>query len=320
MKNKAKLHAIGFALAAMLMAARAQAQTLSRVYVSSKVASENTSTCGAFSSPCRYLNTAYNRVSAGGEIVLLYSGDYYNGQLGISKAVSIIAAEGVDASLVTTGNTAISVSAGSTDNVVIRGLTIRTTATSTNTFGITVSSGKAVQIENCKIRNFSTNSNSAGIKVDVSSDVQVSIKDTTLRNNYHGVLVVSSSSSVINKTTLERVRLIDNTTGVLAKDNASVTARDTIASGGTEGFKTVTSTSSRTAEISLEDCLAFDNSYGIKAEGVSGATSRVYASNCTIINNTTGVNADANSAVYSRTNNTLEGNGTAGTVTAYSAN
>jgi hypothetical protein len=121
MKNKAKLHVVGFALAAMLAATTAQAQTYSRVYVAPKTGNDSNN-CDTPTSPCLTLSSAYGKVDAGGEIVFVESGDFASGY-SVQKSVSIIAPAGVEVGTVVSSGNGITVNS-STAQVVLRGLTL----------------------------------------------------------------------------------------------------------------------------------------------------------------------------------------------------
>src|SRR5215211_3086451 len=74
--------------------------------------------------PCRNFDAAITAVRAGGEVVALDSGGY--GTVTISKAVTLTGPTGVYAAITaqTAGVSAITVTAASTDTVVLRGLTL----------------------------------------------------------------------------------------------------------------------------------------------------------------------------------------------------
>jgi formylmethanofuran dehydrogenase subunit D len=319
MKNKAKLHVIGLALAAMLAAVTAQAQTTyPRVYVAQGTGSDSNN-CDTPTAPCQTLSGAsgaYSKVQAGGEIIFVESGNYYTAALSITKAVSIIAPDGVDVIIQTSASLAsgtglLSVAVGTTDNVVIRGLELKYTGSSLfAVHGIKVTGGGAVQIEKCRLSGFTRTTDSAGILMQASSNVQLSVKDTGVRNSSIGVSVSSTSGSVVVKASLDRVRLDDNTVGVLAGDNASVTVRDSVAAHNTSGFKAAAATSGRVAEVNAENCLSFGNTNGLHTDGASGTTSIVRASNSTVVNNTSGLNNSTvtGNSISSRGNNTVVGN------------
>ena len=127
--------------------------------------------------PCRNFNAAVGVVNAGGEVVALDSGGY--GPVTISKAVTLTSPLGVYAAItaLTAGSSAITVSAASTDTVVLRGLTL-TGLGGQN--GINVTSVGNLHVEGCVISGFTGN----GIFVNLAADgSHIFIKDTITRNN-----------------------------------------------------------------------------------------------------------------------------------------
>ena len=84
----------------------------------------NTANNCSITQPCRNFNAAIGVVNAGGEVVALDSGGY--GATTISKAVTLTGPTGVYVAItaLTAGSSAITVSAASTDTVVLRGLTL----------------------------------------------------------------------------------------------------------------------------------------------------------------------------------------------------
>ncbi|MGI8996420.1 MAG: hypothetical protein ACR2GW_07075 [Pyrinomonadaceae bacterium] len=142
------------AVLTLLLCGLAGAQTLERSYVSTNVAGGTVTYVGNDANPCtreepcRSLQRALTQTLRGGEIVVMNSGEY--GGFFIDKSVSIIAAENHGGIYVSAGN-AIRVAALSTDEVIIRGLVIKSAGRSGN--GIQVESGN-VYVEDCLIANF----------------------------------------------------------------------------------------------------------------------------------------------------------------------
>src|SRR5215470_2236422 len=98
----------------------------------------------SLSAPCRSFAGAIAQTSPGGEVAVLDTAGY--GQVTIGKAVSIVNEEGVEAGITVTSGDGITITAGATDVVNLRGLTI-VGAGGFN--GITFVSGGAMNIQNC---------------------------------------------------------------------------------------------------------------------------------------------------------------------------
>src|SRR5712691_5278787 len=125
-------------LALSLSAAPAQATTF-RTFVSAHGSDANPCTLAA---PCRTFAAAFAQTTAGGIIDVLDPAGY--GALTIDKSVTIIGRDWASI-LVTSGN-AITIAAGASDVVNLRGLIIDGAGTASN--GIAFVSGAALTVEN----------------------------------------------------------------------------------------------------------------------------------------------------------------------------
>src|SRR5262249_34706657 len=72
--------------------------------------------------PCRTFGQALIAVSAGGEVVVVDSGGY--GPVTVTKAVTIVSPPGIYAGISVMSGSGITVNAGATDLVTLRGLSI----------------------------------------------------------------------------------------------------------------------------------------------------------------------------------------------------
>src|SRR6516225_5596824 len=137
---------IATALACSLGTAPANARA--RVFVASYGNDANPCT---FGSPCKTFQAAVNAVDAGGEVTAIDSAGF--GPINITKAVTITSPDGVEAGIVATaGGNAISISAGASDAVVLRGLTVDGAGVAFN--GIVFISGGSLTVINCTLQNF----------------------------------------------------------------------------------------------------------------------------------------------------------------------
>jgi hypothetical protein len=121
-----------------------------------------------------------------------------------------VVAEGVHAEVVAAaaagGNTAISINAGATDLVVLRGLAIKGTG---GTVGIRFISGKTLRVENCTISRFVSSADGfpgRGIQVDAPNAV-LTINDTVLRDNSIGIYF---SGGIAARATIDHCRIEGN--------------------------------------------------------------------------------------------------------------
>ena len=141
--------AVALAIAALLSTSAHAG--VSRAWVSGS--GVDNGTCGQFSSPCRTIAGAIANLNPGGEIDVLNPAGY--GTFTIPFAMSIInGTGGFTAGVIQTlsGQPAITISAGATDVIVLRGLTIE--GTKAGGTGIQVNSAGSVTLENSTVSDF----------------------------------------------------------------------------------------------------------------------------------------------------------------------
>ena len=258
---------------------------------------------GTREQPKRTFASALTVTDAGGEVVVLDPAGFGSSTLLIDKSVSIIVPAGIFGGIRVTSGPAITVAAGPTDTVVLRGLTLNSGG---GTHGIEFQSGAALHVENCIIHGFT---GGAGIVVSSSAgeSARLYVKDTICRRNNLGIRCNAGRGS------LDHVRLEQNATGLLvAGSGTQVSIANSVASGNT--FYGLFGNGS--AELNIEDCLVANNpSRGINSDG--GATVRV--SNSTVTNNGFGLYNGA--TLLSRLNNTVQGNtaNKSGTIGSFAA-
>src|ERR1700730_11906750 len=160
-------------IAAALLAcglSTAQANAATRTFVSGK--GTDTGACPV-TAPCRTFAFALTQTAAGGEIDVLDPAGY--GTLTITKAISIVNdGVGVAAIGAESGN-GVTINAGASDSVHLRGLTID----GTGLYGILFTTGGTLEIENCVVRNFAN----AGINIVPSTSSSFSVSNTIVSNN-----------------------------------------------------------------------------------------------------------------------------------------
>ncbi len=193
------LQAIAAALLACgLFAAPAQAGP-NRTWVSGT--GTDSGTCPR-TAPCKTFAFALTQTAAGGEIDVLDPAGY--GTVTITKAISIVN-DGVGAATigVSSGN-AITINAGATDSVHLRGLTLTGLGSGSN--GILFNSGGNLEIENCVIRNFTI----AGINISPSTSSSLSVSNTIASNNGESGISVSTAGSAVVTGVLSKVTANNN--------------------------------------------------------------------------------------------------------------
>jgi hypothetical protein len=145
--------------------------------------------------PCQTFAGAISKTAAPGEINCLDPGDF--GAVTITKAMTILCDPVSNGGVISVGAASITVTAGTTDKVVLEGLNLAGVEAGTN--GVQVNSGAAVYILRCTIRDFNGN----GVNVtSTTAGTRVFIEDSFIENNAGGVNVqgsgVGNSASIAN--------------------------------------------------------------------------------------------------------------------------
>ena len=158
-----------------------QLNARARVFVASYGSDSNPCT---FGSPCKTFQHAHDVVDAGGEVTAIDSAGF--GPINITKAVTITSPDGVEAGIVPPANgNAITINAGPTDEVQLRGLTIDGSGTAAN--GIVLNSGAGITVTNCVVQNFAPAIGN-GILLQPTSGLSFIIANTLLsRNGAYGL-------------------------------------------------------------------------------------------------------------------------------------
>src|ERR1039457_2258271 len=141
------LFTVAALLAAFFLTPSAQAALANRVFVAAK-SGNDANACNNVSTPCQTFAGVITQVNAGGEIIVLESGGY--GPVTITKAVTINAPTGIIAFIHPPTGDAITINAGSTDTVILRGLTLNG---GTNN-GITANTVGQLFVEHCTITGY----------------------------------------------------------------------------------------------------------------------------------------------------------------------
>lgn len=271
----------------------------------------------SITAPCRGFARAITQTSSGGEIIVLDSAGY--GPVTITHAVSIIAPPGVYAGIsVFPSFDGITVTAGPTDKVVLRGLTINGQG---GNRGILVTSGKETHIEDCTITN-------ADPGIEVTGGEAVHIVRAIVRDSAGFGIIVSPAGAVAITATLTDSILTGNRFSAFAAYASiagvtinAVATRVTAVSNGNGGgvaFDARTSDLSESVNMVVTDSVGSDTA----GNGVVASGNNVTA----IVSGSSFVgNSDAdlsqNGAAVLRTagNNALTGRGVpdiSGTLTA----
>lgn len=280
-----------------------------RVFVSP--IGKDSASCGAFTSPCKTLAGAHTQVAPGGTVVVLYSGEF--GPVTITKSLTIEAPTGLTAMVQTSGD-AITINAGSSDVVTLRGLVL--TSPTPGGHGVLINSAGAVHIETCVMSGFID-----GVLAFAWPSGRLLLNGTTARKNDQGIRATSSSGLL--DISIDRRIFESNNNGVLVQDGTRTAVRGTVASGNIHGLVGQASTGS--LDLTVADCLVTNNNgFGVSSDGGSAGSAIVRVSGSTITGNQLGLvqyfPSPGSSVLLSRNDNTVEANdsdtfGTIGTYT-----
>ena len=244
--------------------------------------------------PCRSFSVALAKTDPGGEIVALDSGGF--GTVAINKAVALIAPPGIYAGItVPTGDDGITVAAGTTDDVVVRGLAINGTPPTCCSAGIRFLSGRALHVETVVISGIP-----GGGAILFLGDGELYVRDSEFRENPTGVGVAGTTLASI-----EHSRFDNNTVALSANENARVTVRDSVFSGNTlAGIR-----ASEDSEVSIDGCTISGNNIGIEAKNTSvSMVSIARVTNSLIANNVAPILRSGMSLLITGGGNSIVGN------------
>jgi hypothetical protein len=303
-----------FAILAALWVDPAQAQ-LARTFVSSM--GNDANDCGRLT-PCRTFQRAHDNTLANGEITVLDPGGY--GAVTITKGISIIN-DGVGEAgvLVSSGLNGITINAGNSEAVSLRGLTVKGIGFGGGN-GIVFNRGKILTVENCAIRGLTGGAPIGyGIKFlpdavvgpGVSSGLAVS-NTFVASNDNDGILVQPTGSNGRVRAVFTRVETHGNgANGISIDGRNSLTeiltaVSDSVAATNVgTGFFIVSSANGSNTNLMVSHSVASNNGVGIFASGTN-ATLRVTESMMT--GNSFGWLADGGAVVLSYADNAIDGN------------
>ncbi|HYV04516.1 MAG TPA: right-handed parallel beta-helix repeat-containing protein [Blastocatellia bacterium] len=269
--------------------------------------------------PCRTFTHVIAQSDAGGEIVVLDSAEY--GPISIDRNIAIEASKGVYARIdMTSGGIGVDISPNAT-RVSLRGLKINSKGGTVNT-GISFKSAGTLYVEDCILEGSQGLTLKAfGIAVSngdplTSNAGSVYVKNTAIRNwnvgiNADGFYAPNDKFGLGAEITLEQVRLECNDVGLQVRQRHKATIHDSVISGNGTGLS-VFAGDFHSAKIVIERCVvAFSAGNGVETFGSDpNYPGVVVLSNSMVVNNSTGTHRGPGGSLFSRGNNTIEGNGT----------
>jgi hypothetical protein len=258
----------------------AQAQNI-RSFIS---ASGSDSNSCARTAPCRTLAAAFAQTNAGGEINMLDPAGY--GTLTIDKAISIVN-DGVGSAgvLVPSGAIGITINAGPSDVINLRGLIIE--GAGVGMTGIQFNSGKALNVQNSVLHNLTA----TGIQFLPNSPSALFMSSTLVADIGNTAIQIEPKTSGTVTAVLRQMEVHNNVYGIYVVGGDDGPAGTMNAVVSTSSF----SGSSATAVVSQTQ---------------AGAATSVMVRNCSIANNLFGVAAVTTGAILRLAQSAIAGNGT----------
>jgi hypothetical protein len=261
--------------------------------------------------PCKTFAGAISKTIAGGIINVIDNGAY--GVLTITKAITV-QSEDTFAGVLSSGTTGFIITAGASDSVILRGLSIDGQGTGID--GIRFNSGLSLTVENCEINRVTQK----GIKFIPSGASQLYVKNTVIRNNNFasgaGILIqpgAAGSAQVV----LDHVQIERNAVGIEADDRSKVSIRDSeVSRNSGDGIRAVSTVGGANNSVInvVSTLVTFNTGSGVEADGV-GAVLRI--ADTSIFNNGgTGISPVNGGVVNSFGNNNNAGNTPDGAPTA----
>jgi hypothetical protein len=314
--RKTSLHLALFAtmFVPMMQAAPAQAAGATRSFVA--ILGNDSNAC-TNTAPCRTLAAAYAVTQAGGEIDIADPAGY--GALTITHAISI-QGHGYAGVSVTSG-TAITISAGPTDAINLRGLLFD--GVGTGNVGLQFNTGGSLNIQDSEIRNFNQ-----GIIFNPSGSSTLTMSNTIVADigaatGGTGLEIGPTGSGTVT-CALDHVSLVNNgnssngfgayITGYDTTGTLTVTfSNGVISNNPSVGMAVLALAGHATTKVLVADTVV-SNNIGT-ALYIFGGPSTLYVARSKIMGNGTGWGVIGGSLISSG-DNFLAGNGTDGTATS----
>ncbi len=235
---------------------------------------------GTRNAPKRNFQAAHNAIAAGGEIVALDTAGY--GTLNITKAITVTSPPGVTGliSVSAPGALAVNIAAGSSDAVVLRGLTIENIGGSSGAGNAVLVNNAAVgtlELSDCTIQGFT----SYGVYFRPTNAAALIVKDCTVRGGGGASvgLYISPTPNNLTKASIDSSRFETGQRGIQISGSVNATVRGCEAGANSFGFDVESA-----AQAHFQDCTAPNNFYGFYVLGIN---TRATLQNCSASGNAT---------------------------------
>jgi hypothetical protein len=300
MARQTKLITSTLFLILTILAMSANAQN-ARVYVATSGSDANPCTAP---SPCQTITKALSVVDTGGEVVISENGDY--DKFVISKSVTVGAAPGISAGIVSNGGYAILMpnTMTSSDSVGLRNLNVKSTANPAASDGIANIGAGALYVDGCTITGMT-------YAVTMTANGQLFMHDTTIRNSNFALFLNGPLTEGSAKGVVDHCRIEQNDYGLYIGSKVTIAVRDTILTGNTSaGVRIASIRSGSLTDVTVDNCQFSNNGGGLTTFTNNGGVIIARLEHSTFVKNITGVGVFANTTIYSLQNNLIDGNGT----------
>ena len=303
---KTPLHALRVSFCSVILAAAgvslagtaAHAQAPTKIFVASF---GNDASDGSRGNPKRNFQAAHDAVASNGQIVVLDTAGY--GTLNILKSLTVTVPAGVTGFITATSGNGVTVDAGTSGIVALRGLTIEGAAV-----GIQITSARQLHISDCLLRACTTSG------VQDNSTAAVYVRDSAFHDCNQGIFVQSLTG--LAPVSVEHCRFEGNYFGIRGQDNARLSVRDCVANGtaptgagNSYGGFVILGGAGRDGVMFCDTCTSTNSGYGFASGPLAtGGQATLYMNNCTATRNDGGAGAFGSSALITYGNNHVVGN------------
>jgi len=302
------MRAAGFILAFLLLSIGTANAQASRTWISG--VGDDANPCSR-TAPCKTFAGAISKTAAGGEIDCLDPGGF--GAVTITKAITLDCGGGIGGqvgSILSAGTNGINVSAGASDRVKIRNLTIN--GFNTGLAGIKFNTGASLTIEDIGIFGVGASNGAAVDFEPQAAGSKLFMRNVEVQNNNADGIYIAPVSGVAANATLMNVSSTGNgLAGLHATDGAVVSVQNSVLSNNTGKGVQAASTSIAVTVNLDSDIISSNTGQGVLS---SGTNATVNLSNVGVYNNSVGLLAPTGK-IISFQNNRNAGNGTPGAPT-----
>ena len=270
----------------------------------------DTNSC-VLAAPCRTLAHALTQTNAGGEIDVLDPAGY--GALVIDRAISIVN-DGVGTAgvIVPSAGIGITINAGASDAVSLRGLSIE--GGGVGQTGIQFNTGASLTVENCVIRHVT----GEGVYFTPNASSNLSVANSLVADNGTGIVIFPTGSGTV-VAIINRVEANSNITGIHAAGwnstgSVNVTVSDSVAANNIDvGFEALSNPGKAQTVLNLFHSVAANNGLPntyVERAGIYVQNAVVRLAQSMVTGNFYGWNImNPGTYLYSYGDNYIDGNG-----------